>query len=157
MTREKILLLAMSILLTCISKAGAGDLCEGYTSTRGIVPVLIRANPLTCTDMVCASPTFVRIEKGRGASSVSDYTGTYALGRSGTLTLTATDDATIAWTADVDINCIFMKGGPGGNSYWYDPPCRSDSGLSTPLDIVKGKPRALSHITICYTPPASDL
>ena len=157
MTREKIILLACSILLTCISKASAGELSEGYTSTKGIVPVLIRANPLTCTEMVCASPTFIKIEKGRDASSVSDYTGRYALGSSGTLTLIATDDSTIAWTSDVEINCIFMKGGPGGNSYWYDPPCRSDSGLSTPLDIVKGKPRAITHITICYTPRASAL
>jgi hypothetical protein len=154
-THGKIMMPASIILLSDVSITGTLGLAEGYTSTRGIVPVLIRGDPLKCTDMVCASRTFLRIDKDGDESSISDYAGTYPLGSSATLTIIATDDTTIAWTSDVDINCIFMKGGPGGNSYGYDPPARSDSGLSTPLDTANGKPKGISHINICYTPPAS--
>ena len=155
MTHGKIMMLAGIILSPAVSIASAVGLAEGYTSTKGIVPVLIWGNSLTCTDMVCASRTFLRIDKDGDESSASDYAGTYPLGSSGTLTIIATDDTTIAWTSDVDINCIFMKGGLGGNSYGYDPPARSDSGLSTPLDAVNGKPNGVNHINICYTPPGS--
>jgi hypothetical protein len=146
---------AWIILIACTSKSSAGGLAEGYTSTKGIVPVLIKGNPLKCTDMICASRTFLTIDNNGNESPPSSYTGTYPLGRSGTLTITAMNETTIAWTSDVDINCIFIVGGAGGNSYRYDPPSRSDSGLSTPLDMVNGKPNAIGNITICYAAPAS--
>jgi hypothetical protein len=44
-----------------------------------------------------------------------------------------------------------MKGGPGGDSYCYGPGVRSDSGLSTPIDMKNEKPKGISHINICYT------
>lgn len=143
------------ILFPPVSKSRDGGLAKGYTSTNGIIPVLIRGNRLTCTNMICASGTFLRIEKDGDASLASDYAGTYHLGSSGTFIIIATDDTTIAWKSDVDINCIFMKGDSGGDSYNYDPPAHSDSGLSTPLDTENGKPKGISHINICYTPPAS--
>lgn len=140
-----------------VSKDRAGEVVEGYTSTCGIVPALIRGNPLSCTDMVCASRTFLRIKKDSAELPPSAYAGIYTLGSCGTLTITATGDTTIAWSSDVDVTCIFIKGGPGGNSYGYDPPSRSDGGLSTPLDTLDGKPRLISYINICYTLPASVL
>lgn len=148
----------MPVCMILITSAGTirnADLAEGYISGRGIVPVLIKGNSLTCTDMICASPTFLTITREGDELPTSDYAGTYPLGNCGTLTIMARGDKTIAWRSDVDINCIFMKGGWGGNSYWYDPPSRSDSGLSTPLDTLNGKPSGIGHITICYTLPDS--
>lgn len=105
--------------------------------------------------MICAQKTFLRLEKSGDDLPASAYAGTYALGELGALTIVARDEKTISWKSDVDINCIFLKGGPGGNSYSYDLPARSDAGLSTPLDGENGTPHRISHITICYTPPDS--
>ncbi len=147
---------AWIILTACTSKSSAGRLVEGFTSTRGIVPLLIKGDPLICTDMICASRTFLTIDNHGTESPLSSYTGTYPLGRSGRITITAMNEMTISWTSDVDVYCIFIKGGAGGNSYRYDPPSRSDSGLSTPVDTGHGKPNAFGTITICYGAPAAD-
>jgi len=144
-------------LLTPLYKTRNADppnLAAGYTSSRGIVPLLIKGNLLTCTDMICAQRTFLRIKKGRNELPASAYAGRYRLGKSGVLTITAPDDNTISWSSNVDITCIFLKGGPGGNSYSYDLPARSDAGLSSPLDEENGRPRGISHINICYSPPS---
>jgi hypothetical protein len=143
----KILILAFLFLLACVSVASAGDIKTGYTSVNGIVPVLIEGNPMTCSDMGCSDGIFFKIEKPEGVS----YSGTYNLGSGKTITITPTGEGTIAWTSNVDITCIFMKGGHGGDSYCYGPGVRSDSGLSTPIN-PSGEPAGISHINICYTP-----
>jgi hypothetical protein len=138
----KILLLACIILAACVSVASADHI--GYTSAGGIVPVLFEDNHNTCEELGCPGTTY-DIDKTSG------YTGTYPLGSSGTITITS-DDKIIAWSSDVDINCIALKAGNGGDLYCYDPPARSDARLSTPLntngDVLQ--PRDISHITICY-------
>lgn len=137
------------ILLTCISIASAGDITQGYTSANGIVPTLFESdNDIPCKDMGCAG-TFLKIESKTG------YSGTYPVG-SGTITITTTDGQTIAWTSqNVDIDCIYMKGGNGGEVYCYNPPVQGDSGLSTPVDTTNNKPKGISHINICYTSGSS--
>jgi hypothetical protein len=144
----KIMVLAFLFLLACVGVASAGDIKTGYTSVSGIVPVLIEGNPMTCSDMGCSDGIFFKIEKPEGVS----YSGTYDLGSGKTITITPTGEGTIAWTSNVDITCVFMKGGPGGDSYCYGPGVRSDSGLSTPLDTINNQPKGISHINICYKP-----
>ena len=112
----KIMVLAFLFLLACISVASAdpgNNIKVGYTSSeRSIVPVLIESNPMTCRDMGCSDGIFFKIEQPEGIS----YSGTYDLGSGKTITITTTDEKTIAWTSNVDINCVFMKGGPSGDS-----------------------------------------
>ena len=144
----KIIGLVFIILLACVSVASAGDLNVGYTSDNGIVPILIEGNPMTCADMGCTSGTFFKIELAEDAN----YAGTYDLGNGNTITITNPTVGVIGWTSNVDINCVFMKGGAGGDSYCYGPGVRSDSGLSTPLDTVNDKPKGISHINLCYKP-----
>jgi hypothetical protein len=147
----KIMVLAFLVLLASVGVASADpgeNIKVGYTSNeRSIVPVLIEGNPMTCRDMGCGEGTFFKIEQPAGVS----YSGTYDLGSGRTITITTTDEQTIAWTSNVDINCVFMKGGPGGDSYCYGPGVRSDSGLSTPLGTNNNQPKGISHINICYT------
>lgn len=140
------MVVAFLVLLACVSVVSAGDHLEvGSTSARDIVPVLIMGNPMTCSDMGCSDATFFKIESGTG------YSGTYNLGSGRTISITTTDEKTIAWTSNVDINCVFMKGANGGDSYCYNPPVRSDSGLSTPIGASGGF-QGISHINICFTP-----
>ncbi len=56
------------------------------------------------------------------------------------------------------VNAVFVKGGPGGNLYTYNPAATSDTGLHAPLND-KGKFFGLSHISFCVTPgePSIDV
>jgi hypothetical protein len=143
-TYVKIVGCVFILLLAFVSVVSAGGLGVGYTSGNGIVPLLIPGNPATCTDMGCTGGIVLKIESG--------FSGTHDLGNGKTITITETGGNTIAWTSNEDINCIFMKGGNGGDSYCYNPPVRSDSGLSTPVDTTNNEPKGISHISICHTP-----
>ncbi len=76
----------------------------------------------------------------------------------GTLTVTIEvdeDAKTIDWSSNIGVDAVFVKGGPNGNLYTYDPPAEAtnDSGLHAPLNDSspeEGDFYGLSHISFCY-------
>jgi hypothetical protein len=74
----------------------------------------------------------------------------------GTLTVTIVVDEngpngpTFDWTSDIGVDAVFVKGGPDGNLYLYDPESTGDSGLHAPTNPANGKYYGLSHVSFCY-------
>jgi hypothetical protein len=152
-TCEKIIVLAFLVLLAGVGGVSAGDnLFVGNPSNGGIIPTLINFNAQSCSEMgTGCSGSFYKIDKENEIETPTLYSGTYDLGNGNTIKITATEGTTIAWESNAGINCIFMKGGDGGDVYCYDPPVRSDSGLTTGKN-KQGTLVGISHIDICYTP-----
>jgi len=112
-----------------------------------VQPQLVAGNP-KCSDL------------NSGWTGVSvDGPGTFMFG-SLTIHVTAVDDPSviegqlISWTSNTPIDAVFVKGGPNGNLYRYDPPAdqSSDSGLHTPANPNGQGPKwyGLSHILFCF-------
>ena len=70
-----------------------------------------------------------------------------------TIDVTETDDGPVFdWTSNIGIDAVFVKGGPGGLLYVYDPPAEStgDTGLHAPVNPNNDKFFGLSHLSFCY-------
>lgn len=57
------------------------------------------------------------------------------------------------------VNAVFVKGGPNGLLYEYDPAATSDTGLHAQVNPSNGRYYGLSHISFCVTPgePSIDV
>jgi hypothetical protein len=112
-----------------------------------VTPVTYPDNP-TCGELVPDTIEF-KIEP------VAD--GTYS---NGVLTVTldvrdTPDGPVVDWTSNFPIQYVFVKGGPNGNLYTYNPPVTSDTGLHSPVNPENGKYYGLSHISFCYSADAT--
>jgi hypothetical protein len=73
-----------------------------------------------------------------------------------TLTLNSTADGqTFDFVANLGVDAVFAKGGPGGNLYVYDPAATSDTGLHAPGNdqgtaVASAPWSGLSHISFCF-------
>lgn len=70
-----------------------------------------------------------------------------------TIDVTETDDGPVFdWTSNIGVDAVFVKGGPGGLLYVYDPPAEStgDTGLHAPVNPNNDKFFGLSHVSFCY-------
>lgn len=78
--------------------------------------------------------------------------GTYALDNYGnTVTVNFSEDLRyVSWTSNIAITAVIVKGGPGANVYWYDPPATSGSGLRAPDHPRPGQIPQISHVTFCW-------
>ena len=54
------------------------------------------------------------------------------------------------FTSTVPISHVFVKGGPGGNLYSYDPAVLGDTGLHPPVNENNDKYYGISHITFYF-------
>jgi uncharacterized repeat protein (TIGR01451 family) len=56
------------------------------------------------------------------------------------------------WTANIGVDSVFVKGGPDGNFYRYDPPAENsdDTSLHSPVNHSNDTFFGLSHISFCY-------
>jgi hypothetical protein len=62
------------------------------------------------------------------------------------------------WEAEGGVvNGVFVKGGPKGNLYLYNPPATSDTGLHAPINPNNGKYYGLSHVSFCVTPGVASI
>ncbi|HET6776098.1 MAG TPA: LPXTG cell wall anchor domain-containing protein [Acidimicrobiales bacterium] len=102
----------------------------------------------TCGDLAPEGATWIELK----VEPVEDGTFT-----DGTLTVTIdvtdTDGGPVfSWTSNVGVDAVFVKGGPGGLLYVYDPPAEStgDTGLHAPVNPSNGKFYGLSHASFCY-------
>jgi LPXTG-motif cell wall-anchored protein len=140
-------LISMVIGAVCLigasqSSAGANS---GQDSTTPAVEVGENA---TCADLAPEGATWIEFK----VEPVED--GTFS---DGTLTVTIdvrdTDDGPVFdWTSNIGVDGVFVKGGPGGLLYVYDPPAEStgDTGLHAPVNPENGKFFGLSHVSFCY-------
>ena len=60
-----------------------------------------------------------------------------------TVTIVQGDPMTIDFTSSIAVSAVFVKAGPGGILYTYDPPVTEGSGLESPKDSI-------SHISFCW-------
>jgi hypothetical protein len=61
-----------------------------------------------------------------------------------------------SWSSDIPVSYVFVKGGPGGLLYQYDPATTGAASLFTPLNTNNGKNYGLSHITFYYGQPEDE-
>ena len=140
-------LIAMLIGAGCLigaAQGGAGA-STGQASTTPTVEVDENA---TCAELAPEGATWIELK----VEPVED--GTFS---DGTLTVTIdvrdTDDGPVFdWTSNIGVDAVFVKGGPGGLLYVYDPPAEStgDTGLHAPVNPNNGKFFGLSHVSFCY-------
>lgn len=67
-----------------------------------------------------------------------------------TLDVEQGDDADVmAWSANMGVDGVFVKGGPGGHFYHYGSNATSDTGLIAPFNENNGKPYKPGHMLFC--------
>lgn len=74
--------------------------------------------------------------------------GTYSDGTL-SVTLSNVDEKMFDWSSNIGVDAVFVKGGPTGNLYSYDPESTGDTGLVAP-DNGNGGRYGLSHVSFCY-------
>jgi len=134
---------------------GAGSLIWAFpgnaaaNSGEGSTPPTVAVGEnATCGDLAPEGATWIEFK----VEPVKD--GTFS---DGTLTVTIdvneTEDGPVFdWTSNIGVDAVFVKGGPGGLLYVYDPPEEStgDTGLHAPVNPANGKFYGLSHVSFCY-------
>jgi LPXTG-motif cell wall-anchored protein len=108
---------------------------------------VVAGNP-TCGDLAPAGSSWIELK----VEPVEDGTFT-----DGVLTVTVDvsdtpDGPVFDWTSNIGVDAVFVKGGPNGTLYLYDPPAEStgDTGLHSPVNPQNGKFFGLSHLSFCY-------
>jgi LPXTG-motif cell wall-anchored protein len=108
---------------------------------------LVEDNP-TCGDLAPPGASWTELK----VEPVEDGTFT-----DGTLTVTidvtdTADGQVFSWTSNIGVDAVFVKGGPGGLLYTYDPPAEStgDTGLHAPVNPNNNMFFGLSHVSFCY-------
>jgi len=123
--------------------AGATDAQTQATTSSS----LVADNP-TCGDLAPEGASWTEFK----VEPVED--GTFSDGTlTVTIAVTETDDGPVFdWTSNIGVDAVFVKGGPGGLLYVYDPPAEStgDTGLHAPVNPNNDKFFGLSHVSFCY-------
>jgi LPXTG-motif cell wall-anchored protein len=108
---------------------------------------VVDGNP-TCGSLAPAGTSWIELK----VDPVVDGTFT-----DGVLTVTVDvsdtpDGPVFDWTSNIGVDAVFVKGGPNGTLYLYDPPAEStgDTGLHAPVNPNNGKFFGLSHLSFCY-------
>jgi hypothetical protein len=129
------------VLPGALPGAGAQDEASSMTSTS-----VVGGNP-DCGDLVTAAFEF-RIEVGNDLPDETTYTDP-ATG----FEVAIFDVEVVGGTAffsfesNIPVSAVFVKAGPGGILYTFDPPSTIGIDLASPMDSV-------SHISFCWnTPP----
>jgi LPXTG-motif cell wall-anchored protein len=123
--------------------AGATDAQTDATTSSSLV-----AGNATCSELAPAGASWTEFKVEPVAS------GTFPDGPlTVTIDVTETDDGPVFdWTSNIGVDAVFVKGGPGGLLYVYDPPAEStgDTGLHAPVNPDNDKFFGLSHLSFCY-------
>ncbi len=69
----------------------------------------------------------------------------------GTLSVTVSNSDThqFDWSSNIGLDAVFVKAGPGGFLYLYDPPGPE---ATADTDLIGSAKSAISHISYCYDP-----
>lgn len=101
----------------------------------------------SCEDLAPAAETWYELQVEpveSGLHARGPLTVNLARNESGDLT-------TLDWSASTPVDAVFVKGGPGGNFYHYEPAETADSGLRAPLNRQSGKQFNPGYILFCTT------
>jgi LPXTG-motif cell wall-anchored protein len=131
------------VILVAAPTGNVGAAAQQATPSTSVVS----GNP-TCGALAPAGASWIEFK----VEPVAD--GTFS---DGTLTVTIdvtdTEDGPVFdWTSNIGVDAVFVKGGPGGLLYLYDPPAEStgDTGLHAPVNPQNDKFFGLSHLSFCY-------
>jgi LPXTG-motif cell wall-anchored protein len=131
------------VILVAAPTGNVGAAAQQATPSTSVVD----GNP-TCGALAPAGASWTEFK----VEPVAD--GTFS---DGTLTVTIdvtdTEDGPVFdWTSNIGVDAVFVKGGPGGLLYLYDPPAEStgDTGLHAPVNPQNDKFFGLSHLSFCY-------
>jgi len=128
--------------------AAALLLSGGHTQAASVTPTPVEGNP-TCTALQ-GSQTWNQLKVDPpGAGNFSDNDLNPGPLQVTISNLTAT---TFDWTANSGVDAVFVKGGPEGNLYSYNPEQTSDTGLTTTINPNNEQRYGISHILFCYDP-----
>ena len=140
MKRNRILSFSSAALSVVIIFASAVALFPvGVTSATNVTPMVIPGNP-DCSQLAPGTTEF-RIEPPAN--------GTFGDGTL-TVTINSLDGMYFDFGTTIGVDSVFVKGGPDGNLYAYDPETTGDTGLTAPINPANGNPFELSHISFCY-------
>jgi hypothetical protein len=137
--------LAVALGLMLALLLGVLAMFGGKPANASHVQPVLKLGNQTCSQLLGPGYTELKVEP------VVD--GTFS---DGTLTVTIDVKDTTAgqvfdFTSNIGVSAVFVKGGPNGNLYSYDPSTTSDTGLHAPAGS-SGKWSGLSHISFCYKP-----
>jgi LPXTG-motif cell wall-anchored protein len=131
------------VILVAAPTGNVGAAPQQATPSTSVVP----GNP-TCGALAPAGTSWTEFK----VEPVED--GTFS---DGTLTVTlvvsdTADGPVFDWTSNIGVDAVFVKGGPNGTLYLYDPPAEStgDTGLHAPVNPNNDKFFGLSHVSFCY-------
>ncbi|HKX66057.1 MAG TPA: LPXTG cell wall anchor domain-containing protein [Intrasporangium sp.] len=140
---------------------GLGAMVAGGALLVGAFPGYAGATntqtePTTSSSVVAGNPTCGDLAP-EGAEWVEFKiepveSGTYTQGPlTVTIDVTETDDGPVFdWESNIGVDAVFVKGGPGGLLYVYDPESTGDTGLHAPVNPQNDKFYGLSHLSFCY-------
>ena len=119
----------------------------GRAEADHVEPEFVEGNQ-TCGSLAPEGVTWIELK----VEPVMDGTDS-----DGVLTVTIdvrdTEDGPVFdWTSNIGVDAVFVKGGPDGNLYQYDPPTESteDTGLHAPVNPANDMFFGLSHVSFCY-------
>jgi LPXTG-motif cell wall-anchored protein len=131
------------VILVAAPTGNVGAAAQQATPSTSVV----EGNP-TCGDLAPAGASWIELK----VEPVVD--GTFS---DGMLTVTidvsdTPDGPVFDWTSNIGVDAVFVKGGPNGTLYLYDPPAEStgDTGLHAPVNPNNDKFFGLSHVSFCY-------
>jgi len=124
--------------------AGAMLLQFGGDVEATDVPPAVESGSPSCSDFDSGWTELKVVPPGNGLFS----DGTLQVTISGFNSPSGTFD----WSSNIGVDAAFVKGGPRGNLYRYDPPMEApgDTDLSTPISPKNGQAYGISHISFCY-------
>lgn len=132
-------LLAVAVILLAgvpLAPLGAADHVD---------PILVDGNP-HCTDLA------ERFAPGEAWLELKVHKAPDGTFSDGTLTVTISNSTgtSFDWSSNIGVDAVFVKAGPGGNVYLYEPESTGDTGLESPINPDNGKHYDISHISFCY-------
>ena len=132
--------------------AGLGSMMLGTVVLMGVLPSSVGAQ-----EEPPQVPSSSVVEDNPTCGALGDYDfefrideedpeGTFTDPDTGievTVTIVQDDPMAIDFTSSIAVSAVFVKAGPGGILYTYDPPVTEGSGLVSPKDSI-------SHISFCW-------
>lgn len=135
--------LALGSLAAAAALPGTALADAGPPSGAGVQPSESVGN-LESKD--CPTGTFGYTIQGEDLGANPHTFGSFVV------TTTTTDTAAgplVAFTANMGVDVVFVKGGPNANVYTYAPERSSDTALHPPVNPNNGTYFGISHVTFC--------
>jgi LPXTG-motif cell wall-anchored protein len=141
---------AAGLALIALGAIGVATTIPAAAGTRAPAqtpgPIVFPDNP-TCADLAPPGVTWTEL-KYEPVQDGQDSDGTLTV----TVDVVPNEDTgpTFNWASNIGVDAVFVKGGPNGNLYLYDPESIGDTGLHAPTNAQNGKFFGLSHVSFCY-------